>query len=40
MVQKMFQIFSDNAINFSRASTELRKLFKLALIPEKELTIS
>ena len=35
---KCSTIFSDNAINFCEAQTELKKLFQLALIPEKELT--
>ena len=34
---KCSTIFSDNASNFSGARTELKKLFKLALIPEREL---
>ena len=34
---KRSTIFSDNASNFSGARTELKKLFKLALIPEREL---
>lgn len=34
---KCSTIFSDNASNFTGARTELKRLFKLALIPEKEL---